>query len=217
MIYFLSDFHGGEATEGLRDYLTFCRPDDWLIVLGDVGLQFENTAANRAFTDWFLALTCRIAIVDGNHENNAFLASFPEEDWCGGKIHRLSPSIVHLQRGYIFDIEGKRFFVMGGCKSSAKWKEQGLWYAGECPDEAELRRGYASLQACGNAVDYVLTHAYWREEEMPTALQPPTVEELITYIDEAVSFTHWYSGHRHWEGQLDEKHTVVYKTPVALV
>lgn len=216
MIYFLSDLHGGESITGLQEYLSYYKPNDLLVLLGDVSLQFGGTAENERFTTWFLSLPCRIAMVDGNHENNAFLASFPEEVWCGGKVHRLSPTIVHLQRGYVYTIDGARFFVMGGCKSSAKWKEQGLWYEGEAPDETELRRGYDALRAAGHRVEYILTHAYWNDTELPSNPPPLTLEGLIRHIDRAVEFRHWYSGHRHWAGQLDARHTVVYDTPIPL-
>ena len=121
MIYLISDIHGDKDFKGLKEYAANAGEEDLLIILGDVGLEFEKTERNREFTQFFLGLQKPIAIVDGNHENFAFLNSFPEEEWNGGRIHRLSPYIVHLMRGNIYCLEGKTFFVFGGCKSSAKW------------------------------------------------------------------------------------------------
>lgn len=215
MIYLLSDLHGGESLAGLENYLSFCRDTDLLIILGDVELAFCDTEENHRFTEWFLSLDTPIALVDGNHENFAFLDSFPEEVWCGSTVHRLSDTLVHLERGNIYAIGGHTFFVMGGCKSSPIWKEQGLWYEGEEPAETELSLAYAALEERENRVDYVLTHKY---ESIPgeAAFPPLSLEGLTRYIDERVEFRHWYSGHRHWAGQLDERHTVVYDQLLAI-
>ncbi len=215
MLYLLSDLHGGERLAGLEEYLSHRREGDWLIVLGDTELAFRDTEANRRFTRWFLSLDVPIALVDGNHENFAYLNAFPQETWCGGRVHRLSNTVVHLQRGNVYTIGGHTFFVMGGCKSSPIWKEQGLWYEGEEPSEAELALAYAALEERENRVDYVLTHKY---EAIPgeAAYPPLSLEGLTRYIDERVEFRHWYSGHRHWAGRLDERHTVVYDQLLAI-
>ncbi len=217
MIYFISDPHGGESMAGFERYLEVCTDSDLLIILGDLGLNFEKTEGNRKFTEWFLSLKIPIAIVDGNHENNAFLQSFPDDTWCGGEVHRLSDTIVHLKRGNIFQIGGKSFFVMGGCKSSDKWKEMGLYYEGEEPSDAELLLAYDNLKKYDNKVDYVLTHKYWDyKEDAPDLYGPVSLEGLTKYIDEKVSFRHWYSGHLHLTRYVDEIHTVVYDEPIVL-
>lgn len=212
MIYFLSDQHGGEKIGELQKYLNTARDDDLLIVLGDVGLRFRDTDENRAFDELFLSSNKKIAFLDGNHENFDYIYSFPEEDWCGGRVHRLTENIVHLERGYIYGIDGKSFFVFGGCNSSAKWRELGLWWSQEAPTEEELARAYSNLRACGYKVDYVLTHKY--EEGKGTR-----TEELLSlcrFIDEKVDFKHYYAGHWHTTRREDKKHTFVYDTIIPL-
>ena len=213
MIYFISDPHGGERMQGFERALRLAQPDDTLIILGDLGLAFGKSEENRRFTEWFLSLDRRILIVDGNHENFAYLNAFPEESWGGGRVNRLSRSILRLQRGYVFEIDGQRFFVMGGCKSSAKWAKMGLWYEGEEPSEEEIARAYRSLSESNHAVDYVLTHKY---EPSETEHARNTLEGLRNYIDESVSFRRWYAGHWHAFRDVDERHTVVYDFPTAL-
>lgn len=207
MIYFLSDLHG-EPSEALIEYVNVARQEDTLIILGDVGLDFWNTDENRAFTEWFRGLSCNVAFIDGNHENFDYLNSFPVEDWHGGRVHRISPTAVHLLRGYVFDIEGKTYFTMGGCLSSQKWFERGLRWEEEEPSKGEIARGYENLAAHGNKVDYVLTHKYRIEDENAARL---TFDGLVNFIDREVSFTHWYSGHWHKQKRLDERHTVIGK------
>ena len=207
MIYLTADPHGGEAPAGVRRYAEMAAKDDLLIILGDVGLNFQDTDENRRFTEWFLSIDKPIAIVDGNHENHAFLNGFPADTWCGGPVHRLSDSIVHLKRGNIYTIGGKTFFVMGGCKSSAKWKEMGLWYEGEEPSEREVASAYENLRKCRHKVDYVLTHKYAVYEG---DYAPLTLEGLTRFMDAEVEYDHWYAGHKHIAQSVDDRHTLVY-------
>ena len=217
MIYLISDPHGGESMKGLQSYLEICTDSDLLIILGDLGVMFEDTEENRSFTEWFLSLDKQIAVVEGNHENHSFINSFPSDIWCGGEVHRLSDTIVHLKRGNIYNIEEKTFFVMGGCKSSAKWKEMGLWFDGEEPTEEELSLSYSNLSKYDNKVDYVLTHKYVNYKDAENdKYQPLSLEGLTKYIDENVTFSHWYSGHWHINKIIDAKHTIVYDEPVPL-
>lgn len=215
MIYLISDCHGGENISGIERYLELCTDSDLLIILGDIGLRFGPTEENKRFTNWFLSLNKPIAFIDGNHENHSFINSFPSEIWCGGDVHRLSDTIVHLKRGNIYTIGGKTFFVMGGCKSSSKWKEMGLWYEGEEPTSDELLLAYKNLNEVNNNVDYVLTHKYTDcgNEE----LEAMTLEGLTSHIDKNVTFRHWYSGHWHYTKFIDNRHTVVYDKPIKIL
>lgn len=217
MIYLISDPHGGESMKGLLQYLEISTDADLLIILGDLGVRFEETDENRDFTEWFLSLDKQIAVVEGNHENHPFINSFPRDIWCGGEVHRLSDSIVHLKRGTIYEIDGKTFFVMGGCKSSAKWKEMGLWFEGEEPTEEELSLAYDNLSKYNNKVDYVLTHKYVNYKEAEKDKYPSlSLEGLTKYIDENVTFSHWYSGHWHINKIIDGVHTIVYDEPIPI-
>ena len=206
MIYFLSDQHGGEKIGELTKYLDTAGDDDLLIILGDVGIKFRDTEENRAFDELLLSSTKKIAILDGNHENFRYIYSFPEEQWCGGKVHRLSEKIVHLERGYVYEIDGKRFFAFGGCRSSEKWKKLGLWQAEEAPTEEELERAYRNLEKYKKRVDNLLTHKY----EDGKGTQTPELISLCEYIEQNVEFKHWYAGHWHTTEKVDEKHTLVY-------
>jgi len=205
MIYLISDPHGGEEMKGLESYLAQYKEGDILIILGDLSLNFGNSEENRRFTQWFLGIDKPIMLVDGNHENHAYLNAFPEEALYGGKVNRITPNIIRLQRGYVFCIEGNSIFVMGGCKSSEKWKTMRLWYDGEEPSREEIARGYENLTKHGNKVDFVLTHLY-----APDSGDKTTLAGFEAYINETVEFKHWYAGHWHIAQKLDEKHTVIY-------
>lgn len=206
MIYFLSDQHGGEKTGDLNKYLDTGRDGDLLIILGDIGLKFRDTEENRAFDELVLSSKKKIAFLDGNHENFKYIYSFPQEEWNGGVVHRLTENVVHLERGYVYEIDGKSFFVFGGCNSSAKWKDLGLWQPEEAPNEEELSRAYANLEKYGNKVDYILTHKY----EVGKGTRTEELFQLCAFIDQNVEFKHWYAGHWHANKPADEKHTFIY-------
>ena len=206
MIYLLSDQHGGEKVGDLKSYIQNNNASDLLIILGDVGLKFTDTKENKEFDEFLLSSKNKIAIIDGNHENFRYLNSFKEEIWCGGVVNRITDNVVHLKRGYVYEIDGKTFFVFGGCKSSEKWKEKGLWQMEEMPTEEEILRAYKNLEKYNFKVDYILMHKYEKGESMPTQ----ELFELCKFIDEKVEFKHFYAGHWHESKVIDSKHTIVY-------
>lgn len=214
MIYLLSDLHAELDFAAFDTYLQEDHTRDLLVILGDIGLKLEKTEENEVFTQRFLAAQCPIALVDGNHENFDFLYSFPVEDWQGGKVHRLTPNIVHLMRGHIFHLEGSSFFVFGGCKSSPKWKAQGKWFPQELPNPEEYAQAYASLKDSDNRVNYILTHKYYDDPEDP--LLVPEQYQLNQYIDNCVDFKQWYSGHIHKNQIFDARHRMIYNIPVCV-
>lgn len=65
--------------------------------------------------------------MDGNHENFDLINEYPVEEWCGGKVHIIrcdkegKPKIIHLMRGQVFEIEGKKIFTVGGAYSIDKY------------------------------------------------------------------------------------------------
>lgn len=213
MIFLISDLHENIRFSGLTAYMRIAKEDDLLIILGDIGLKFEDTDENRAFTQAFLALDKPIAFLDGNHENFAYLDSFPEENWNGGRVHRLSEHIVHLKRGHIFRIDGKSFFAFGGCKSSPIWEERGLRYPGEEASHEECLLARENLLKNKGQVDYILTHKY-ETDACKTISQP--LLSLTKWVEETVTYNQWFSGHWHISQTVDEKHQVVYDDLIRL-
>ena len=215
MIYFLSDIHNRLDFKAFCDYVKEPHENDLLIILGDTELNFPNGDHYKEFAEMFLSVKCPMAIVDGNHENFDFLYSCPLERWNGGEVNRITENIVYLRRGNVYTLEGKTFFVFGGCRSSAKWREMGLFYPQQEATKEEYDLAYKTLSECGNKVDYVLSHKYSRDRN-----DPYLVEGLCTlteYIDENVTFNNWYFGHTHAPGRIDEKHLCVYDTLIPII
>lgn len=210
MIYLSSDLHAGLHWGAFADFTG--EKEDTVILLGDTGVFWDESKESKAFLLDLIAKKCRILCVDGNHENFDRLYEIPEEEWNGGKVRRIHDNILYLSRGYIFEIEGKRFFVMGGSASGAKTKAEGIWWEAEYPSEDELWEAYRNLEKA--KIDYVLTHTYFlprhREERDFSKLSPNTLERLFDYIDVNIDFKHWFFGHWHFDRALDEKHTGVF-------
>ena len=92
--------------------------DDYVIVCGDFGLVWNNSASEQYWLRWLDARPFTTLFVDGNHEGFALLNSLPETMWNGGRVHQVANSVFHLQRGQMLDIDGYRIFTMGGAASS---------------------------------------------------------------------------------------------------
>ncbi len=75
--------------------------EDYLIILGDFGLVLESDSESRTekyWLDWLEKKPFTTLFVDGNHENFDRLDAYPVEEWNGGKVHKLRPSVIHLMR-----------------------------------------------------------------------------------------------------------------------
>ena len=208
MIYLISDIHGDINFKGLRDYLSIATEKDLLIVLGDVGVNFEKTEENALFSEFFLSIKKNIAFIDGNHENFTYIRSFPEEEWHGGVVRRLSEHIVYLQRGNVYEIDGKTFFTFGGCKSSDVWVKLGLWYPEEAATEEECKIAKDNLKKHNYSVDYVLTHK--REYSKSSVPRDEKLYDLCEFIEANVDYKKWYFGHSHKKCEVDAKHEFIY-------
>lgn len=193
MIWLLSDLHGRMDMPGWKEFQVQCKAEDALILLGDICLNDPTKENNPCFTKTILSSENNIWIVAGNHENMAYLSSLPEEDWNGGKIHRLGKNVLHLMSGYVYTLKDLHVLVLGGTSGTVS--------------EAEVARTYLSLEEYHNKVHYILTHDYYKRSPEN---RESSFEKLMGYIDDHVSYEMWYCGHHHLNKRLDEKHTVVY-------
>ena len=211
----LQDFHKLHRFAGLHPELT---KEDFMIVAGDFGAVWsEDTLCTnlRYYSD----LPFTVLFVDGNHENFDLLSSYPEEEWHGGKVHRIRRDVLHLMRGQVFEIAGKTFFTFGGATSIDKaYRIAGRsWWAQEVPTLADLDEGLKNLKRYGNKVDYIVTHACGeRPLAYPKLRQASRLKiscpevAMLTNLENSVAFGHWYFGHYHTDAKLGEKYTALY-------
>lgn len=222
MIYLTGDTHGTiEIGKLSRANLAVERVEpgegDFVIILGDFGLVFApdgQSAEERWWLKWLDEKPWTTLFVDGNHENFARLNALPEEEWRGGRVHRVSESVLHLMRGQIFEIDGRSFFTMGGAASHDRQfrKEGRSWWPEELPSEEELARADAALDGCGRRVDYVLTHCAPKLVQgriNPTFL-PDRLTEYLQHVRDTTAFHRWYFGHYHVDREYDDGFCALY-------
>ena len=228
MIYLTGDTHGTiEIGKLSRANLAVEQVEpgegDFVIILGDFGLVFApdgQSAEERWWLKWLDEKPWITLFVDGNHENFPRLNALPEEEWHGGRVHRVSEHVLHLMRGQVFEIEGRSFFTLGGAASHDRQfrKEGRSWWPEELPSEEELARADAALDGCGRRVDYVLTHC------APTLVQgrinptflPDRLTEYLQHVRDTTEFGRWYFGHYHVDREYDDGFCALYGSVVPL-
>lgn len=237
MIYLTGDTHGSadihkiflfsEKMDKLGKKLS---KEDYLIILGDFGLIWNNPMYRplefrneEYFLNKLDELPFTLLFVDGNHENFSRLNSYPVSLWNGGKVSYIRESIIHLKRGQVFNLAGKRFFVMGGATSIDKaYRRKGISYWEEENISSEnMDEAFNNLAKVADSVDYVLTHA------APIKIARELVEiQFFRYSEDVnemhlgdiaskINFEKWYCGHYHLDYEV-ENYTCLYRKIVAL-
>ena len=198
--------------------------EDFVIVCGDFGVVWNKKEESKEETwlmDWLDCKSFTTLFVDGNHENFDRLYDYPVEEWHGGKVHKIRPSVIHLMRGQVFDIDGKSIFTFGGASShdiaggilepddpDFKKKKKKLdrgwrpyrinhvsWWKQELPSVEEMEEGRKNLATHDNKVDFIVTHCCSSSTQilLGGSMYKPDIE--TTYLEEiyqTTSFKKWF-------------------------
>lgn len=223
MIYVTGDVHGwmwrfeAEHTPIAREL----DKDDYFLVAGDFGFVFRLDEEERRNLDTLERLPFTILFIDGNHENFDALNAYPVSWWNGGKVHHIRQNIIHLMRGQVFEIEGKKIFTMGGGYSVDKLlRRKGTsWWREELPSKEEYEEAMENLEKHGFEVDYIITHA--APEGTMNSIFPNHEPEkelnlFLEQVRERTKYIHWYFGHLHMEGSYPNDQTMLYTNGVVL-
>lgn len=219
--------------------------DDYIIICGDFGF-WEDCGEQRWWLKWLSDKPFTTLWVDGNHENFDLLGTCPVSRWHGGLVQQIAPSVLHLMRGQIYEIEGSTFFTFGGAQShdaictlnredpdfrkkKEKLRRLGLpyrinhqsWWKEELPDDREMQEGISNLKKHHYKVDFIITHC------APTSLQHKIMRGtrkanvLTEYLEEEVlqktEYDLWMFGHYHGEGWAGEKEILLYENIFRLI
>ena len=223
--------------------------ENFVIILGDFGLvwdQEEESKTEYWWLNWLENKPFTTLFIDGNHENFDRLYKYPVKEWNGGKVHEIRPHVLHLMRGEIFEIEGKKFFAYGGASShdisdgildnDSDWKDKvkalekqskymyrvrGLsWWDEELPSEEEMQNGIYNLEKHNWEVDYILSHS--PSASVIALLGHGMYEQdiLTKYLEDIRSKTEFkrhYAGHMHLNKQLNDKDILLYEQIIRIV
>ena len=119
MVYVTGDTHGDY--ERFNDpFLRKLDEDDTLIICGDFGLRYCDSAEERYWLKWLDQKPWTTLWIDGNHENFDMLYNLPTVEFCGGIAHKVDDGIFHLIRGEAYNIDGKKFFVFASGNAKRK-------------------------------------------------------------------------------------------------
>lgn len=209
MIFVTGDTHGTkDATKLGNSQLKGLSRDDLLIICGDAGILF-NPRETEDMLNLYSYLPYSVAFVDGNHENFDMLDSYPIKKWNEGFVHRISENVVHLMRGQVYVLEGRRFFAFGGgCSYDRHLRTPGTdWWSQEMPDKAEFDEGLRNIRRYNLQVNCVVTHdcpSHLLGElvEHSSKLRSYGVKEcesnrMLESYSRIVSFDRWFFGHYH--------------------
>lgn len=242
MIYLTGDTHGDVRRLSTKSFFEQkeMTKADYLIILGDFGLVWDWRGESREeknWLDWLENKSFTTLFIDGNHENHDRLDAMPVEEWNGGKVHKVRPTVIHLMRGQVYDLQGLTVFTFGGVQSHdirdgilepgdsriKSWSRQRdrlfrinkqEWWDREMPSACEFEEGRNNLERCGWKVDYVLTHC---TSASTTALIGGGLygqDELTMYlqeIKEKLTFKRWFFGHHHIDKQANTEEICLFE------
>lgn len=241
------DIHGNPFQrlnlENFPEGKTFTK-EDYVIILGDFGLVWDNSAMEHSCLDWLENKPWTTLFIDGNHENYDLLNKFPIEEWGGGRVQKIRSSVIHLLRGEVYDIGGYKFLAMGGARSHdiqdgvlevgdpriKIWKKDNFklfrinhisWWEEEIPNEEERKNALKNLAENDYKVDYILTH------EAPSS-DVVLMDHLLYHPDEyskwlemeirqKVKYKKWFFGHYHLNLDVNEKETCLFERRIRIV
>ncbi|MBE5951551.1 MAG: metallophosphoesterase [Lachnospiraceae bacterium] len=245
MIYITGDCHCNFErfnTENFPEQKEMSK-EDYVIICGDFGGVWDKDASGKEenwWLNWLESKPFTTLFVDGNHENFDRLYSYPVENWMGGKIHRIRPSVIHLMRGQVFLIDEKKIFTFGGARShdisggilepddpEYKIKKKELdrgwepyrinhvsWWAKEMPSEVEMVEGRQNLAEHRNSVDFIVTHCCSSGTQAILGGGMFTPDELTKYfqeVRETVQFKKWFFGHYHDNRNVNAEEILLYE------
>ena len=222
MIYITGDTHGGFQRFGSKYFpqQTQMGRNDYMIICGDFGGLWDGGPKDWYWLDWLSGKPFTTLFVDGNHENFDLLRKYPKEQWNGGVVQKITPHVIHLCRGEIFNLQGKTFFAMGGAESTDKmFRKEGLsWWKEEMPSREEMERAIAALEQNHWRVDYVITHCAPRSVQTLLASWYEN-DPMVSFLDRVCSdltFKRWFFGHYHVDKQVNEQFIALYNKVIPM-
>ncbi|MBR2045937.1 MAG: metallophosphoesterase [Agathobacter sp.] len=100
MIYITGDCHADFRKLNTENFLEQkeMTKEDYVIICGDFGAVWMRDLEGEQekwWMDWLENKPFTTLFVDGNHENFDRLYNYPVEEWMGGKVHKIRPSVIH--------------------------------------------------------------------------------------------------------------------------
>ena len=216
--------------------------NDYVIILGDFGCIWNvdnESSSEKNVLDWLDDKSFTTLFIDGNHENFDRLYNYPEKQWHNGKVHEIRNSVLHLMRGYVFNIDNKNIFAFGGASSHdikdgilhpkndlkliKRWKHDYTkqfrilnytYWELELPTKYEMDRGINSLKCNDFDVDFILSHS-------PSSstidilgnnnYKHDILTDYLENIKNTTKYKYWFCGHMHINKKISDKEIILYE------
>ena len=247
MIYITGDCHGDFKKFSINQFpiqkeLT---KKDYVIICGDFGGVWnyeEESNREKLGLDWLNDKPFTTLFVDGNHENFDRLYAYPEKIWNGGRVHQIRPNVLHLMRGEIFDIDGKKIFAFGGASSHdikdgilEMSEEEKIylynktcrmfrirnytWWDKELPTKEEMQNGLKNLEKANFEVGYVISHCAPTNVQllMNRCYKSDVLTDYHQQVNEKLNFKKWFFGHYHEDKEINDQFICLYNKIVPII
>lgn len=238
MICLTGDTHGDFSRFATKRFKkqTKMSKNDFVIVCGDFGIWSKK---DKHSLDWLESKPFTTLFVDGNHENYDLLKEYPIENWNGGLVQKIRPSVIHLMRGQVYNFHNKTVFTMGGAKShdindgilepddkNLKRKIRILnkrnamyrinhvsWWKEEMPNKSEYKLALANLEKVNWKIDMIISHC------APSSIvqkigdgfyKTDELTDFFEIIKNKCDFKYWFFGHYHDNAIIDDKFILLY-------
>ncbi len=246
MIYITGDTHGEFSNRfNSRNFFEQkdMTKDDYVIICGDFGGIWDVDCEGKYekyWLDWLEERSYTLLFIDGNHENFDRLNGYKEKEWHGGRVHEIRPHILHLMRGQVFEISGKKIFTFGGASShditggiletddpdfqrkkktldrdDIPYRISHLTWWEELANEEEMEEGRKNLRAHDNTVDYIITHCCSTGTQKQLArdryYEADRETDYLDFIKKCANYTKWFFGHYHDNKNVNEKEILLYE------
>ena len=232
MIYIIGDRHGDlEFVREFCDDHPGISRDDVLIILGDVGINYDLNRQEKKVKKMLAKLPVTLLCVHGNHEERPRnIKGYKETEYFDGIVYqeRRFPNILFCRDGENYRIGNRHFFVLGGAYSTDKYLrlEKGWkWFSSEQPSPDDRINAENMIRQCDYHFDIVLSHTcprkyigkglkhvYHDQHEIDYS-----TEDWLDDIENRITYNHWYFGHFHQDRDINEKLTVVYDKVIEVV
>ncbi len=170
-----------------KDYVIIC--GDFGGVWATNKEVFSESKSEQEALDWLDNRPFTTLFVPGNHENYDRLTGvknkkllhswmyehmndsekeklengYAQKDWRGGKVREIRPSVLMLERGEIFNLNGRYIFAFGGARSHDI--RDGILHPTDFETEAAFEKEYKVWKY---TKQFRVEGVSWWEQEMPT-------------------------------------------------
>lgn len=219
MFYVTGDAHGELKDLTERDFGKI-KKSDYCIVCGDFGFIWDDSKEERKALKYLGERKHSVLFIDGAHENYDMLAKYPVTQWNGGNVQVINGGLIHLMRGQVYTIDGKKIFTFGGGESADREMRAThlSWWEQEMPTMEEMREGVNNLVKNNWEVDYILTH------DAPSDFKKflggnDSLNGLNVYLDEInkrCQYKKWIFAMYHRNKHISNTHEAVFDSVIKL-